>query len=471
MCPGSPSIAGVKDGWPAGLGATQDDALSNFLRLAPLPFFAQLRESEGLVRQNNRVYTDAVVIWLMIVQRLMGNGTLETAVLELLRGLPGDFWPRPCKRLRAGADDGRVNLSGHTASYNQARQDLPLAIVEKSADRVFQQLMEQIGQPRAKRGREAFFVDGSSMRMAHSPALSAQYPPGSNQHGESHWPLLRIVVAHDLYSGLAMRPQWGAMNGDHAVSEQSLLEQAMDRLPSGCVVLGDANFGVFSVAAAASERGHPVVLRLTGVRARHLAQQELRDGMDCRIQWRPSRDDRRNHPELPADTSVAGRLIVRQVQPGNGQEPFLLALFTTLMEEEAGSVVELYGYRWRIETDLCSLKDTLQLDQLTSTTPEMVAKEIDVAMLAYNLVRAVICVAAQKAGLEPRRFSFTRVRNILNTFAPLIANARDGKQAQQLFDKMMYYVGQAKLPQRKRKRPSYPRAVWPKPYKYPKRKE
>jgi len=123
------------------------------------------------------------------------------------------------------------------------------------------------------------------------------------------------------------------------------------------------------------------------------------------------------------------------------------------------------------QADLCSLKDTLQLDQLTSTTPEMVAKEIDVAMLAYNLVRAVICVAAQKAGLEPRRFSFTRVRNILNTFAPLIANARDGKQAQQLFDKMMYYVGQAKLPQRKRKRPSYPRAVWPKPYKYPKRKE
>jgi hypothetical protein len=35
----------------------------------------------------------------------------------------------------------------------------------------------------------------------------------------------------------------------------------------------------------------------------------------------------------------------------------------------------------------------------------------------------------------------------------------------------MYYVGQAKLPRRKRQRRCYPREVWPQPYKYPKRKE
>ena len=81
--------------------------------------------------------------------------------------------------------------------------------------------------------RAAFFLDGSSVRMPHNEALCAAYPPGSSQHGESHWPLLRILVAHDLYTGLAMRPQWGAMNGQEAVSEQGLLEQAMERLPRG----------------------------------------------------------------------------------------------------------------------------------------------------------------------------------------------------------------------------------------------
>jgi hypothetical protein len=452
----------------ARLGAVPTDVLSLYLRLLPAEFFAQVREKDQLRRQNNRVYSDAVVIWLMILQRLSG-GTLETAVLELLRTLPREFWVQPCKRLQARSEDWKTKLSSNTGSYNQARQELPLTIVEQSGDRAFLQLIEQFGKPAAAK-RDAFFVDGSTMRMPHSDELRAQYPPARNQKGESHWPLLRIVVAHDLYSGLAMRPQWGPANGDHAVSEQRLLEQAIDRLPAGCVVVGDANFGVFSVAHAATQRGHPVVLRLTMSRAKALAKAALRDGMDLRIRWEPSPHDRRKHPELPADAYVEGRLIVRQAQPSNGAKPFLLALFTTL-KDEADSVIELYGYRWNIETDLRSLKTTLRLDQLNSTTPKMVTKEIDIGILAYNLVRAVTCVAAQKAGLKPRQFSFTRVRNVINAYAPMIATANDQRQAQQLFEDMMYYVNQAKLPHRHRKRPSYPRASWQKPQTYPKRKQ
>jgi hypothetical protein len=45
--------------------------------------------------------------------------------------------------------------------------------------------------------------------------------------------------------------------------------------------------------------------------------------------WKPSRADRKRHPELPEDACVQGRLLVREVQPDNGQAPFLLALFTT----------------------------------------------------------------------------------------------------------------------------------------------
>jgi hypothetical protein len=463
---GTTSTAAVES-LAARLGTAPADLLSLYMRLLPLEFFAQVRQQQQLRRQNNRVYTDAVIIWLLVLQRLCG-GSMETAVLELLRSLPPEFWPQPCKRLQARPEDSKAKLSSNTGSYNQARQELPLTIVEQCGDQAFLRLMEQCGRP-ATAKRDAFFVDGSTMRMPDSPELRTMYPPASNQKGTSHWPLLRIVVAHDLYSGLAMRPQWGPINGDHAVSEQALLEQAIDRLPDGSVVLGDANFGVFSVAYAATRRGHPVVLRLTVQRARSLVKAELRDGMDVRMRWEPSPNERRKHPELPADAGVEGRVIVRQVQPSNGETPFLLALFTTL-EDEADSVIDFYGHRWNIETDLRSLKTTLKLDQLSSTTPEMVAKEIDVGMIAYNLVRAVTCVAAQKAGLKPRQFSFTRVRNVINAFAPMIAAARDEREAQRLTDDMMFYVHQAKLPRRHKKRPTYPRAVWHKPQTYPKRK-
>jgi putative transposase len=276
--------------------------------------------------------------------------------------------------------------------------------------------------------------------------------------------LLRLLVAHDLYTGLALRPQWGPVNGSQAVSEQSLLEEALPRLPSQAAVVGDANFGVFSVAYASGQRGHPVVLRLTTARAQRLAGGPLRDGTDRRIQWKPTREDRRSHPELPLGASVSGRLVVRQVLPSNGAEPFLLALFTTL-EDPPEQVVELYGKRWAVEVDLRTLKSTLRLEELTCTSLEMVAKEIDVAMLTYNLVRAVIYLTALKAGLEPRLLSFTKVKNVLQAFSPRIAAATDERTARKLNDDMQYYLSRCKLTQRKRS--SYPRSVWPKPKTYP----
>src|SRR6266849_6339709 len=443
------------------------DALSMYQRLLPAEFFHRLQK-EAQARQNNRVYALPVVMWLMIQQRLTSNSSLQSAVLELMGGLPASFWPRPCKRLQDGRQS-QSPLSSHTGAYNKARQALPLTVLEQSCDRMFEQLTTLTEGNVAALGRRVFFLDGTSVRLAHSPELCQLYPPGSNQHGESHWPLLRMLVAHELQTGLAMRPHWGAMHGPHAVSEQELLEVAIDRLPSVSIVAGDANFGVFSVAYAAVQRSHPVVLRLTVQRAQRLAGGPLRDGIDRPVVWKPSRDDRRSHPGLPQDACVRGHLIVCQVQPSDTAAPFLLALFTTI-ETGRDEVLKLYGQRWNIETDLRTLKSTLHLDQLSCTTPEMVAKELDLAMAAYNLVRAVAYLASQQTGIPPRGYSFTRVRNIIRTFAPLIAASSDPSQAQHYADKMMYYVRQAKLPRRKRKRPSYPRAVWPERQLFPNRK-
>lgn len=402
-------------------------------------------------------------MWLMVGQRLGGGASLESAVLEL-GSLPESFWPHPCKRLRQWRDHGTA-LSSHTGAYNQARQGLSELIVEQSCDRIFEELMVQLDP--AGQARRAFVFDGSSMRTAHHPQLCEAYPPGSNQYGEAHWPLVRVLVAHDVHTGLAMRPQWGPMHGPHAVSEQALLEQAIDRLPSGSTVIGDANFGVFSVAYTATQHQHPVLLRLTPQRARRLAGGSFRAGIDQTVTWKPSAYDRKTHPDLPADACVSGRLLVRQVQPNNRAHPILLALFATSSPEEAFA---LYGQRWAIETDLRTLKSTLSLEQLTCSTPDMLNKEIEMAIAAYNLVRGVIALASQESGIPPRGYSFTKVRLIVQAFAPKLARAPHPQAAKRIFDQMMIYIQQSKLPRRKRKRPAYPRALWARRSDYPKRK-
>jgi hypothetical protein len=429
--------------------------------------FLQSALQEAGVRRHNGIYSPLVILWLLVWQRLEGGAPLETAVFELLRGLPASFWPRPCKRMRDWWEQGKTP-SSHTGAYNQARQALPVSLVQKSCDRIFEGLVGQFNDSGSAHKPRTFLLDGSTMRAAHTPALYKSYPPGSNQYREGHWPLLRVLVAHDIDTGLAMRPEWGPVHGPDRVSEQELLHRAIERLPSGATVLADCNFGIFSVAYDADQRQHPVLLRLTPVRAQRLAGEPLRDRINRRITWRPTREDRRRHPELPPAACVTGRLIVRRVQPDHAGKPFLLALFTTLDAKEK-ELLGTYGQRWKIETDLRTLKSTLRLDQLTSATPEMVAKEIDMGIAAYNLVRAVTCLASEQSGIPPRGYSFTRVRRIVETFTPLVVAAADPQQAKRAFDQMMQYVQQAKLPRRRRRRHAYPRAVWNRGDRFPKR--
>jgi len=423
--------------------------------------------TEAGVKLNNSVYSPLVVQWLMVAQRLQFGASMEEAVVELLHGLPFSFWPSPCKRILDWRERGKAP-SSHTGAYNQARQALPLSVVQKSCDHIFQQLVAQVGQPVSHATVPTFLLDGSTMRVPHTPELCSAYPPSSNQYGEAHWPLLRVAVAHDLQTGLAMRPEWGPMNGDQAVSEQALLERSIDRLPARAIVIADANFGVFSVAYAATQRQHPVVLRLTAERARCLAGEKLRDGIDRALVWTPSSSERKKHPGIPPDASVHGHLQVRQVQPSDGGKAFLLALFTTL--PSPNDCFAAYGKRWNIETDLRTLKSTLCLDQLTCSTPDMVAKEIDLGFVAYNLVRAFIGFASLSSGIPPRGYSFTKVRLILEVFGPDLANAPSEESAKQVMSRIMELIQQSKLPNRKRKRPSYPREVWSRGSRYPSRK-
>jgi hypothetical protein len=212
-------------GLPSSLAAPAD-VLSLFQQLLPNEFFDQLRQLHKL-RENQRVYNAQVVMWLMTTQRMQG-GTMASSVLELLRGLPPRFWPLPCKRLRPGPDGRTPRLSANTASYNDARQALPLAVVEAGYDQSFAKLTTQAMVTLPEAGK-MFLIDGSSVRTACTPELCQAYPPAVNQNGESHFPVLRILVAHDACTGLAMRPQWGPMYGPQAVSEQALLIEVLNR--------------------------------------------------------------------------------------------------------------------------------------------------------------------------------------------------------------------------------------------------
>ncbi len=424
-----------------------------FGKTLPQDFFEALKQDFGIV-ESSCIFTLTVTAWLMIMQRLSPKGTLSTAVSELIHG-NGRELLEPCKRVR------EETISAGTGAYSQARQRVPVEAARRVAERTFGQL-HQISSGGGLRDR-LFLLDGSSIRLTHTPALIEAYPQAENQYGKAHWPVMKIAVMHHVVTGLAMAPHYGPMYGPKAVSEQGLSEALIDGLPDSSVLIGDRNFGVFSVAWRAHSRGHKVIVRLTEARARRLSGGDLSVDSDRKVVWQPSRDDLRGHPELTAEARIEGRLIVAR----SVDKKEILYLFTTL-EEPAETVTALYKERWHIETDLRSLKEQVRLHTIPARSPDLVACELLMAIAAYNLIRAVMSEAARQTGVEPRRISFSRSREAFWAFARAVAHLDSETEFKRHWKLLLRALGQCKLPQRNR--PPVPRTVWRKSQTFPWRK-
>jgi hypothetical protein len=71
----------------------------------------------------------------------------------------------------------------------------------------------------------------------------------------------------------------------------------------------------------------------------------------------------------------------------------------------------------------------MKMDILRCKTPQMVRKEIWAHLLAYNLLRTVMAVAASESDVEPRKISFKGAKQAVTAFAPKIEAAPPGRRA------------------------------------------
>jgi putative transposase len=397
------------------------------------------------------IYSLVVVIWLMIYQRLHSKGTLSSAVQFLAR--QAAHWEKSAhvgKRLR----EGRVSTA--TGGYCQARLKLPTLIATSVCEHIFGQLQVLMRERLPEGARPVFVIDGTTLRLPHRRELVKAFPPGRNQHGENHWPTMLMVAFHDAHTGLATQPSWGPMYGTRAVGEQDLASQALQRLPADAIVMADINFGIFAFAYAVQQTQRPMLFRLKAERAGKVLRGEtLRPGRRRQVEWETSREDRKGHPGLPDGAVVKGWVVACR-HPDHKDE--VLYFFTTL-DLKPKHILALYKLRWNIETDLRSLKRTLELHQVAGQSKNMVEKEVTMAVCAYNVVRAVIYLSATQADLRPRQLSFSVAQDAVMAAWPYLQRAGTTAEFQQEVQRLLRVVARAKLPKRSRKR-SYPREIW-----------
>ncbi len=350
------------------------------------------------------VYTTLTTLWMLTLQRLAGGKSLEAIVKETLTHhreiLPDN------KRVRDGT------LSKNPSAFSEARGRLSLHDTERFLDGMANSIIDSATDE--CNSRRMFIIDGTTFKLAPTSELRDVYPPASNQHGETVWPILMLTVAHELRSGAALRPEFGAMYGSKNTSESRQAIAISQRIPSGSLVLADSGYGIFSVVHAMLAAELDLLFRLTKSRFKSMRRKaELIDQTSAskryRLLWTPSSRDRTTNPDLPTDVEIEVEL--HEIELENGDLLYLVAS----MEMGSDEAARLYSRRYDVEHDIRDIKVTLCVENIRARSDEMVRKEMLCSMAAYNLVVQLRREAAQVAKVPPRRLSFTGVWNTMQS--------------------------------------------------------
>lgn len=434
--------------------------------VAPLlQLFAKLLALEGLPSPQSqsqrpfyrRAWCPLITLWYLIWQRLGPQHTLVAALADARRGGADALRPHPkalSSRLRSNA----------TTALSKARARLPLPWVVSCFQRLAQQLAALAVAP-ASDALPVRLLDGSTLRLRPHGDTPKHFPPHRTRRKNAYWCVARVVVSFCAASAVALGAQMGSI---HA-SEQALAVRLILAAAARVLYVGDRNFGVWRVVRATVQAGGHALVRLTGARAGRLAAgQRLKPGLDLAVNWMPTRHDQVDRGLKKQ--AVAGRLVVVRVSR-RGWRTQTLCLFTTLTPAATyppAWLLQQYGQRWQVELNLRSIKATMGLGQLEVKSADLARKEFYAGLMAYNLVRGLMGVAARAVGSAAGPLSFATARTILfGALGMLWLTWVPRWRRWEELERVCQEVGRARLPYRPRPRPAEPRAQYHTPQVFP----
>lgn len=381
-------------------------------------YFASLLDAQTIIEAfgaarslwRGWIYTPSVTIWVFLSHCLSADHSCRDAVARLIawrttQGLP------PC--------------SADTGSYCTARDALPETVCHELVRRTGQDVDGQASQEWLWRGRRVRVVDGSTVTMPDTAENQAEYPQPNTQRPGCGLPIARVLVIFSLAVGTVLDATIGKYHGKET-GENSLFRTLHDTLSEGDLVLADRYFSGWFDIALLARRGVDIVVHKHQLRA-----------TDFRTGKRLGKDDHlvsMPKPQRPAwmspedDAALPKALELREVRIRVKQKGFrvkALVVVTTLIDVTAypaDDIADLYRRRWHAELNLRSLKVVLQMDHLRCKSPHRARNEFFMHLVAYNLIRRMMVMAAGQAKVPPWQISFKGTLQTLSHFLPLLGS-------------------------------------------------
>lgn len=368
----------------------------------------------------------------------------------------GDCYRQVFRWLQPG---GRGTAAGKS-SLCEARRRLgpsPLRRLFESAVR----LLASPGTPGAfYQGMRLMAVDGFVLDLADTPENEKAFGRPGGGRAPGAFPQVRVLALCEVGTHVV----WKCLPKPIRAAEITMARFLLKALRPDMLLLWDRGFLSWGNVRDVLGRKAHLLARIKKT-SKFEKLRVLGDGSYLAKMYRNTYDRRNDR----------GGIVVRVVEytledpgrPGSGQPNRLL---TTLLDAEAHPatrLVELYHERWEIELAIDEVKTHQRQDPvLRSRNPAGVVQEVYGLLLAHYVVRHLMAEAAAKAGLSPRRISFTGTLKILRCRLPECPRGMPALKA--WHERLLAEVADELLPERRDR--VNPRVIKRKMSKWPKKR-
>lgn len=360
----------------------------------------------GVREQRKRTLPARVVVFYLLAMVLFFQSGYGEVWNKLVAGLE---WAR---RFRARMELG---MQPTPAAITLARKRLGWPVMAALLEETAGPLAGQEAGPAFCSGMRLVAIDGMCLDLPDTDENAAEFGYPGNDAGRGPFPQIRVVGLGEC----GTRAVLGAELAGLATGEQALARQLLTKLSPGDLLVADRNFlshdllkevlaaGVHVLWRAKSDVGLPML-------------EVLADGSyRSRIADPAASRRMRRKGAHPADIpGIAVRVIEYTVESEDGTESSeTFTLVTDVLDpgvlpmEQAAAA---YASRWQLETCFDELETSIRGGAavvLRSKSPPMIRQEIYAMLCCYQAIRILISHAADEAGIDPRRISFTRARD------------------------------------------------------------
>ena len=360
----------------------------------------------GVREQRKRTLPSRVVVYYLLAMVLFFQSGYGEVWNKLVAGLD---WAR---RFRVRVSLG---MQPSPAAVTLARKRLGWQVMAALLEAVAGPLAGEEQDRALVAGMRLVAVDGMCLDLPDNEENGAEFGYPGNDGGRGPFPQVRVVGLGEC----GTRAVLGAVISPLAAGEQPLTRQLLGKLAPGDLLLADRNFLSHGLLKDVLATGAHVLWRaksdvdlpVLGVLADGTWLSRIADPA-------ASRKLRRKGAAGGDIPGITVRVIEYSVTSEDGSETSeTFTLVTDILDpglltcEQAAAS---YASRWQLETCFDELETSLRGGAavvLRSKSPPMIRQEIYAMLCCYQAIRTLISHAADDAGIDPGRISFTRARD------------------------------------------------------------